>query len=146
MLAMSTKGRYATRIMVYLARHANGRPATRQAIADAEGMSPDYTEQILVRLKSGGLVSSHRGRDGGFKLNCDPYSTTVADILNASEGPLSLVPCLDKDCKHIEQCVTREVWREATDALRSVFSGKTLSTLVKTAKEMKLAQTGNYQI
>ena len=71
MLRLSTKGRYATRIMVYLALCNPDEPARKQEIAEAEGIPADYVEQILTKLRTAGLVKSRRGAGGGFQLRRD---------------------------------------------------------------------------
>lgn len=117
MLRISTKGRYAARILVYLALHEDSAPSPKQEIADAEGISADYVEQILTKLRSGGLVRSHRGARGGFSLARAPGAITMADVLAASEGPIELVPCEGEECPRTSMCVTRMVWHEASRAL-----------------------------
>jgi len=96
MMKLSTKGRYATRIMVYLAMQNSDSPCRKQDIAEAESISADYVEQILIRLKAAGLVTSHRGAHGGFSLTRPPSEVTVEAVLQATEGPLLLVACTDE--------------------------------------------------
>ena len=146
MLRISTKGRYATRIMVSLALKAVTRPARKQAVAEAEEISVDYVEQILLKLKTAGLVRSHRGAKGGFSLARDAASITVADVLEATEGPLSLVPCLHEKCSRGPTCVTQPLWRTASDALETIFSGTTIAELAEQAKQIQLPSTWIYEI
>ena len=140
MLKLSTKGRYAVRIMVYLAARDDQGPARKQDIAEAEGISPDYVEQILIRLRAGGLVQSHRGARGGFTLACDPQQTSVLDVLEATEGPLQIAPCVREGCDHMTRCAVQGVWSEAAESLRQVFSGALLSAL---ADKVSALRTGN---
>lgn len=137
MLRMSTKGRYATRIMVYLALCDPEVPARKQEIARAEGIPTDYVEQILTRLRTAGLVKSQRGAGGGFQLLRDPRNITVADVIRVTEGPLSLVACIDEGCNRSANCVTRSLWMEANDALVEIFSNKTIDSLAREAKQKK---------
>jgi len=123
--------------MVFLAGREKGGVTRKQQIAEAEGISPDYVEQILIRLKAAGLVQSTRGRHGGFALSGDANDITVADVLAAVEGPLSLVPCVEEACQRLTECVTRPVWQEATAALEQVFSSATIGRL---AAEANVAQ------
>ncbi len=146
MLRLSTSGRYATRIMVYLAANSNGRPARKHEIAEAEEIAPDYVEQLLVKLKTAGLVASRRGAKGGFSLLRDPQDITVADVLGATEGPLSLVLCRDEGCTRISGCVTRPLWQQATEAIETIFSSTTIGTLAAKAKKIQQTQTLNFQI
>lgn len=136
-MKLSTKGRYATRIMVYLAMHDPNIPRRKQEIAESEGISADYVEQILIRLKAGGLVVSHRGARGGFTISKSPEKITVRDVLQASEGPLTLVPCSSETCERDTACVTREIWIKAEEALAEVFDGNTIADLAEKAVGMR---------
>ncbi len=133
MLRISTKGRYATRIMTYLAGQDTPKPVRKQDIAESEGISADYVEQILMKLKSGGLVRSHRGTRGGFSIARDPSRITVAEVLRVMEGPIELVPCEQERCIRAGKCVARCVWEQASTALQEVFSGVTVAEMA--AKE-----------
>ena len=146
MLSLSTKGRYATRIITRLALFDNNtRPARKKEIADAEAVSEDYTEQILVRLKAAGLVASHRGTKGGFSLARTPEKITVTDVLNAMDGPLHIVPCMTEPCERATECITRDLWHAAERALLTVFSGTTVADLANRAR-MKTPSPLNYNI
>jgi Rrf2 family protein len=136
-MKLSTKGRYATRIMVCLAMHDPNIPRRKQEIAESEVISADYVEQILIRLKAGGLVVSHRGARGGFTLAKAPEKITVSDVLSASEGPLSLAPCSRESCERETSCVTQEIWRSAEVALAAVFDGTTIADLAEKALGMR---------
>ena len=146
MLRISTKGRYATRIMTYLAGRGTPVPARKQDIAESEGLSADYVEQILIKLKSGGLVRSHRGTRGGFSLVRDPRSITVADVLHAMEGPIELVPCEQERCIRVSKCVSRCVWEQASAALEKVFSGVTVAEMAAKAGKLRAADGEMFEI
>ena len=146
MLKLSTKARYATRIMVYLVQKDPRELARGQEIASAEGISPDYVEQILIKLKAAGLVTSQRGASGGFSIADDAKKATVADILQAVEGPISLVPCEDSKCSRISTCVTRIVWERATEALREVFLQATIEDMAKQAKALNASKSITFEI
>jgi Rrf2 family protein len=145
-MKLSTKGRYAARIMVYLARRHGDSPARKQEIADAEGISADYVEQILVKLKTAGLVNSRRGAAGGFRLARDPESISIADVVGAAEGPLALVPCQSDQCERSDRCVTRKVWEEASALLQRLLAQKTLAELAKKADEVQASNSLMYHI
>ena len=133
-MRLSTKGRYATRIMVRLGVYGKEHPVSKKSIAAAEGITPDYVEQILIRLRAAGLVQSHRGIRGGFTVNGDPAKIKVADVLEASEQTMRLAPC-DKDgCSRATACVTRDLWLEAEKALDSVFKKTSIADLVSRAE------------
>jgi len=136
------------RIMLYLASRQDGAaPVRKQDIAAAEGLSADYVEQILIRLKAGGLVASRRGAKGGFVLDCPLESTTVADILQATEGALKLAPdALDSTGAGESVEVLREVWGEAETAMQTVFGRHTLAMLAARVQQRREAQAFVYSI
>jgi Rrf2 family protein len=104
---------------------------TKYQIAEAEELSADYIEQIMVRLKASGLVISHRGRNGGFSIARDPKQISMADILMAVEGPIRPVPCIDSHCKREASCPTRSIWEHAVATLDDLFGRTTLAKLVE---------------
>ena len=146
MIRLSTKGRYATRIMVRLAMGHGQRPVQKKAIAAAEGISADYVEQLLTRLKSGGFVRSHRGVGGGFSLIKEPASVTVADVVECVEGPMSLVPCVDGECERASVCATRDVWLRVTQALIRELSGSNIAELAETVQELEASKSLMFEI
>ena len=132
MMTISTKGRYAARIMVLLASRRGDGPITKHEIARAEAISPDYVQQLMMRLKVAGLVVSHRGKVGGFSLGRDPETVTISDVLTATEGAISLAPCVDADaCDRAPTCPTRDVWMKAVQLLNDLFEGITVAELAR---------------
>lgn len=146
MLRLSTKGRYAVRIMVYLSARDHRVPARKQDIADAEGISPDYVEQILIRLRAGGMVQSHRGARGGFTVVCQPHRTSILDVLEATEGPLQLAPCVEEPCDRETRCAVQDIYGDATEALKQVFSKALLSDLADKANALRAGSPLTYSI
>ena len=134
MLKLSTKGRYATRIMVYLATREGQGNVRKHEVATAEGISRDYAEQLLVKLKTAGLVASHRGVGGGFTLARPADRITVADVLRATEGPICLVPC--ETCERATACVTRALWQKADSMLGALFAETTIKDLAEEANAL----------
>ncbi len=128
-MKLSTKGRYATRILLCIARLQDEQPVPKKRIAEQEGISTDYIEQIIVPLKNAGLVNSVRGLRGGFRLAKDPADITVYDVLSASEGDINLVGCLAEGCSNSDKCVVQRVWQGASNVLRDYFSQITLKEL-----------------
>jgi Rrf2 family protein len=128
-MKLSTKGRYATRILLCISRLQGDQPVPKKRISEQEGISTDYIEQIIVPLKNAGLVNSVRGLRGGFRLAKDPANITVYDILSASEGDINLVGCLTEGCSRSDTCVVQRVWQGASDELRNYFSQITLKEL-----------------
>ena len=82
MMSISTRGRYASRILVLLASRPQGPPVNKYEIAREEAISPAYVEQLMMALARAGLVASHRGRAGGFSLGRDAESISIADVLS----------------------------------------------------------------
>jgi len=144
-LRLSSRTRYGTRIMVYLARHV-GVTSKKRVIADAEGISSDYVEQLLVRLKTAGLVRSTRGANGGFTISCDPAATTVLDVVHAMDGVINLVPCEDEDYQRASSCVASGVWKKADAAVEGVFSQITIGDLASEAEKLRGGTSLAFQI
>mgnify|MGYP001564993437 CR=1 FL=1 len=136
-MQLTTKGRYATRIMVNLTVHNHEKPVQKNEIAREEGMSPDYVAQLLLKLKAAGLVQSHRGVRGGFTLSCDPAKISAARVLEAVEGPIAIVPCLSRSCLRQSKCATRTLWRKANAALLGVLEGTSLADMAKQSSELQ---------
>lgn len=132
MFSLTTKGRYASRIMVYLADRDNTVPATKQEIGEHEGISSDYVEQIMMGLKVAQLVRSHRGRRGGFSLVRPASEITLAEVLRAVEGPICPAPCIQAECSRMADCPTYPVWVKAAAALDDVFQKTRILDLTET--------------
>lgn len=147
-MKMSTKGRYAVRILLSIARFQKNGPVPKKVIAKEEGISPDYIEQIIVPLKNDGLVIGIRGVKGGFQLAKEPEDITVFQILRASEGTMTLVDCEHMDCqgKDKNKCVTRPVWAGAAAVLEEYFSKITLKELLERVDEIERSATATYSI
>lgn len=128
-MKLSTKGRYVTRILLCISRLQGDQPVPKKKIAEQEGISTDYIEQIIVPLKNAGLVNSVRGLRGGFRLAKKAAEITVYDILAASEGDINLVGCLAEGCSNSDKCVVQRVWQGASNQLRDYFSKITLQEL-----------------
>ena len=134
MLSLTTKSRYAARMLVFLAGRAE---AARQEIAAAEDLSPSYVEQILLQLKTAGLVKSMRGAKGGFALARDPAEITVAEVVRIMEGATALVPCQSGACARAGECVTRPVWRKVADAIDQVLATVSIAELADQAARVR---------
>lgn len=130
MMTISTRGRYATRIMVLLASGPDSRPMTKYEIAEAENISPGYVQQLMLALRLANLVESHRGRDGGFSLGRPAETIRVADILSAVEGEVMPAPCRGSiHCERRAECPTQPLWQKAADLLNELFSATTVASL-----------------
>lgn len=145
---MSTKGRYAVRILLSIARYQHVGPVPKKIIAAEEGISADYIEQIIVPLKKEGLVVGIRGVKGGFRLAKNPLDITVFDVLVASEGMMALVDCDQMDCagRDKSRCATRPVWEGASKVLKEYFEKITLKELIDRAEECGKKNAASYTI
>ena len=137
-MMISTKGRYALRIMADVAQHDGEMPVSVREIAQRQDISDKYLEQIITQLSRAGLVKSARGAQGGYMLAKEPQEYTVGEILRLLEGNLAPVACVDdtKDaCTRADECVTMEVWREIKDAVNKVVDNITLADLVEQQRQ-----------
>ncbi len=118
-MKLSTRSRYGARLMLDLARHFRDGPVHLKDVADREGISVKYLEQIIIPLKKGNLVSSIQGPKGGYVLARPPEEITFARIVETLESSTSLVDCLDhpETCDRIRTCPTRDIWEQARDAM-----------------------------
>jgi len=133
MIRLSTKGRYGTRAMLELALNEGGGPVLLREIAGKQGISVKYLEQITPALKSAGLVNSNRGANGGYYLARPSEEITVKEIIEALEGPIKFVDCVDGPdiCKKIDLCVTRDLWDEVSRKISVLLESKTLKDLAE---------------
>ena len=134
-MKISTKGRYALRLMLDIALHSGGAAVPLRDVAQRQEISDKYLEQIVTQLSRAGLVRSVRGAGGGYLLTREPEEYTVGEILRTLEGNLAPVSCADADdvcrCGRADRCVTVEVWRDIQAAVSGVVDHLTLSDLVK---------------
>lgn len=132
-MKISTKGRYALRLMLDLALSDPGVPVPLRDVAQRQDISDKYLEQIVTPLSRAGLVRSVRGAGGGYLLTRAPSEYTVGEILRPLEGSLAPVSCVDGSecCGRADQCVTVEVWREIQQAVAGVVDHITLADLVR---------------
>jgi len=139
MMRLSTKGRYATRLMLELAiNYGNGNMLLKD-IAKKQGISEGYLEHLIPPLKSAGLVHASRGSRGGYILAKSPAEITVKDIVILMEGSLSPTECVDDYdiCANTDICVTQEVWKELGEKISQTLEAVTLKDLVERHKQKK---------
>ena len=131
-MRISTKGRYAIRLMLDLAIHGNGDPIRLKDVALRQSVSEKYLEQIISVLHEAGYVRSIRGPQGGYRLAKDPSEYTTGMILRLTEGALSPVDCIGESglCERQENCATRLLWQKLDDAINSVVDHVTLQDLM----------------
>ena len=145
-MKISTKGRYAVRLMLDLALHNTGECIKVKEIAERQSVSEKYLEQIISVLNKAGYVRSIRGPQGGYVLQRTPEEYTVGMILRLTEGSLSPVECVEDGamgkCDMESSCVTRMLWKKIDDAINGVVDNVTLADLV----EWQAAQINDYVI
>lgn len=144
-MKISTKGRYAVRLMIDLAmNNAQGMVRVKD-IAARQGISEKYMEQIISLLKRAGYVKSLRGAQGGYCLSKEPKEYTMGMILRLTEGNLAPVACLEDEknqCSRAGYCVTLRLWTMLDEAMRGVLDKVTLQDLL----DWEMEQSNNYQI
>ena len=134
MLKISTKGRYALRIMIDLAHHLEDGPVSLRAVAERQNVTLKYMECIMSLLLREELVVSSRGKSGGYKLTREPKDYNVYEILHAAEGNLAPVQCLAtavNDCPLQSSCPTLPMWEGLDKIVQEFLKGYTLDRLVK---------------
>lgn len=139
-MKISTKGRYALRMMIDLAINNNGGYISLKDISSRQEISDKYSEQIINQLSKAGLVKSIRGSKGGYMLSKRPEEYTVGDILRVMEGSLAPVACVEEGneyCKRASTCVTIELWQKLNNAINDVVDNITLEDLVNRQKELQ---------
>mgnify|MGYP000004956461 FL=1 len=133
-MRISTKGRYALRLMLDLAVNGKDNYISIKNISTRQEITDKYLEQIINQLCKAGFVKSARGANGGYRLSREPKDYTVGMILNVMEGTLSPVPCLDYEtntCPRSNACITLDVWRQIHEAVQNVVDNITLADLVE---------------
>lgn len=132
-MKISTKGRYALRLMLDLALCDGEVAVPLRDVAERQEISDKYLEQIVTQLARGGLVRSVRGAGGGYLLTRKPEEYSVGEILRQLEGSLAPVSCVNGGacCERVDQCVTVELWQQIQAAVDGVVDNVTLADLVK---------------
>lgn len=133
-MKISTKGRYALRLMVDLALDDNDGYISLRTVAERQGISVKYMEQIVGPLHKAGLLSSIRGPQGGYRLARRPTAYTVGDILRITEGSIAPVACLDDDpncCPRANNCSTLAFWESLYAHMLDYLDNTSLATIVE---------------
>ena len=133
-MKISTKGRYAVRVMMDIAEHDGGDGFVKaNQISARQGISAKYLEQIIAILNKAGYVNSVRGAQGGYKLAKPAENYTVGMILRLTEGSLFPVACMDEEinsCSRCNSCEPLEVWKQISDAINNVVDNVTIADLL----------------
>ncbi len=136
-MKLSTKSRYAARLMINLAWNYRQGPAQLNEIAKKEEISEKYLSQIVINLRGAGLIRSVRGAHGGYLLTREPSGITLKEIVEVMEGGLDIVDCLsdDESCGRSGICLTRNVWDKVSRAIKETLEGINLEELSKQIQE-----------
>lgn len=132
-MKISTKGRYALRLMLDLAQHEKEGYVALKDVAERQGISKKYLEQIVPLLNKSGVLRTTRGYQGGYMLARKPEEYTVGDILRITEGSLAPVACLDdvpNRCEKADACMTLGVWQGLYNVITDYLDGITLQTII----------------
>ena len=131
-MRISTKGRYALRLMLDLAMNGAGGFISLKAVAQRQDISDKYLEQITHQLSKAGLLQSARGAQGGYRLARRPEEYSVGEILRTVEGSLAPVSCLDcaTPCDKIDSCLTIGLYKKIQDAVDGVVDHTSLADII----------------
>lgn len=133
-MKISTRGRYALRVMVDLALHHSGEFIPLKDVAERQEIPVKYLEQIIVFLGKANFLKSSRGNGGGYKLARSPKAYSVGDILRAAEGSLAIVACLEdspNECPRCGACVTLPFWQGLNRVIAEYVDATTLEDLIR---------------
>lgn len=137
-MMISTRGRYALRVMIDLAEQKSDNYIPMKEIAERQNISLKYLERIIPSLSKSGLVEGVHGKGGGYRLCRKPEKYTVGEILRITEGDLAPVACLEcgaKPCERREECRTISMWSRFYDMVNEYFDGVTLGDLQKISEQ-----------
>ena len=133
-MKISTKGRYALRMMLDLAQNQGDGYIALKTVSERQNISKKYLEQIVPVLSRAGLLEANRGYNGGYRLAKEPKDYTVAEVLNLTEGSLAPVSCLEKDpasCARSAFCPTLPLWKGLQKTITDYLSSVTLGDLIE---------------
>lgn len=133
-MMVSTRGRYALRVMIDLAEHSDGKYMAMKSVAERQEISLKYLEKILRLLVSANLVEGVQGKGGGYRLTRAPQEYPISEILQLTEGSLAPVACLEcgaEQCKRAGDCRTLPMWRELDRLINEYLGNITLADLMK---------------
>ena len=130
-MRLTTRGRYAVTAMLDLAIHGNANPVSLAEIADRQGISQSYLEQLFSRLRKRGLVDGTRGPGGGYRLGREAQEISVADVIDAVDESVDATRCGgQRNCKGTSRCLTHDLWEDLSNQIRVFLGGVNLQELV----------------
>ena len=133
-MIVSTRGRYALRVLVEMAEHSSDERIPLKEISEKQGISQKYMESIMTLLSKNGFVDAIHGKGGGYKLNRKPEEYRIGDILRLTEGTLAPVACLEKNadqCPKQNVCRTVGMWRKLDELIETYLDSVTIADLMK---------------
>ncbi len=137
----TTKGRYAVRAIIQLAKATNDKPISIRKISELEDISPEFLEQIFFKLRKKGIITSVRGPGGGFRMERKPAEISIAEIFDAVEEGLYLSPCIygaDTSCKRQSDCIVEALWNNSYLHFRHYFEITSLQDVLDGKYQKKL--------
>lgn len=140
-MKLSTRGRYGMRAMMDLAMNFGNGAILLRDVARRQGISLKYLEQLVTPLRAAGLLRGVRGARGGYMLAKDPETITLSEILQALEGSLAPVSCIEENhpCVDMKSCATQELWNELHSAITHILENRSLKDLAE--RQMELMKT-----
>lgn len=134
-MMISTRGRYALRVLVDLAEHGEENYIPMKDVAKRQGISLKYLERILPVLTKNGIIEGVQGKGGGYRLTVRPEECTIGRILRLTEGDLAPVSCMEtggEPCNRTTECCTHPLWVELNEVINGFLDKKTLADLIRT--------------
>ncbi|MEW6698069.1 MAG: RrF2 family transcriptional regulator [Bacillota bacterium] len=144
-MRLSTKGHYGLKAMFDLAMHYGSEPIPLKTVAERQGISEHYLEQLIAVLRKIGLVKSVRGAQGGYILAKPPSEIKVGDVVRALEGPIAPLDCVSEyepaSCEKVDYCISRDIWARVRDSIAEVLDSITLEDMCRDAQKGQLQKT-----
>ncbi len=139
-MKLSTRSRYGLRALIYLANNQDKFPISVRTISQNEEIPLRYLERIMRILSQKNFVKAEVGAEGGYRLNKRPEDISIFDVIEALEGRLTLVICLENSskCKRVPLCASRPLWKELNDALINILKKYTLKDFVLSKKSLEV--------
>ena len=146
-MKLSTRGRYAVTAMFDIALHHDEGPVSLADIAQRQGISLSYLEQLFASLRDQGLVKSTRGPGGGYSLAVDSAEIAIADVIDAVDESLDTTRCGGSgDCQDHQRCLTHDLWENLSHQIRSYLSGVSLAQAVNDVHVLEVSNRQDYRM
>lgn len=129
-MMISTKGRYALRVMIDIAENSKNAPVSLREVSERQEISMKYLESIIAMLNKAGYVESYRGKSGGYTLSRSPEKYNMRELLELTEGTLAPVACIDSGCPRSEKCTTVALWEGLDKVIGNYLDGITLQDVM----------------